>query len=282
MKKIIKHLLKFFMISKDINTALSKGTLGSSTRMIDYSKPLTWEFSAFSQNGEDGILDVLVNNLINVNKVFIEIGSANGLANNTAYLAIVKNYTGFLIEGGKWNSFISKLVYRYFNRGVKSIHSFVTLDNIEDILKGLPVKSPDLFCIDIDGNDYYIVEKALELGYLPSIFICEYNATYGPSRSITIPYSSNFNYEIAHETRLYYGVSIKAWTNLFKKYGYVFISVDSNGINSFFVKRDSFNKEFLDNIIPVFFIDNVMEKISFNKHWSERFNLINDMPFETK
>jgi hypothetical protein len=282
MKKTIKYLLRFLLIFKDINIGLLKGTFGCSARIIDYSKPLTWEFSAFSQNGEDGILDVLVANLINSNKTFIEIGSANGLANNTAYLAFVKKYTGLLIEAGKWNSFISKLVYRYFNRGVKSIHSFVTLDNIEDVLQRLPVKTPDLFCIDIDGNGYYIVEKTLELGYRPSIFICEYNATYGPNNSITIPYGSNFNYGTAHETRLYYGVSIKAWTNLFEKYGYAFISVDSNGVNAFFVNRDSFNNEFLDNINSVSFVDNVIEKFSFNKEWSERFNLIKDMPFQTK
>jgi len=217
MKKYILLLIRTLFIFKEININLSKGALGSSVRKIDYSKPLTWEFSAFSQNGEDGILDVLLSRLLKSNKSFIEIGSANGVANSTAYLALIKRYTGLMIEGGKGNSLISKFIYRYFNQGVKSINSFVTLDNIDKILAKLPNKEPDVYSIDIDGNDYYIVEKTLERGFRPSIFIFEYNASYGPHNPITIPYKSKFNYTKEHPARLYYGVFNYGWVKFSRK-----------------------------------------------------------------
>ena len=59
--------------------ALSKGASMMQARNIDLKNPGTWEFSAFSQNGEDGILDVLRKQLVRSNRYFIEIGSADGI-----------------------------------------------------------------------------------------------------------------------------------------------------------------------------------------------------------
>ena len=42
-----------------IAIALAKGGTSKLSREIDLRDPLTWEFSGFSQNGEDGIIDVL-------------------------------------------------------------------------------------------------------------------------------------------------------------------------------------------------------------------------------
>ena len=73
-----------------VNISLSKGTLGANIRSIDLNKPLSWEFSALSQNGEDGITDVLISHLIKPNKYFIEVGAGNGITSNTGWLALVK------------------------------------------------------------------------------------------------------------------------------------------------------------------------------------------------
>ena len=56
-------------------------------RRIDLTRPATWEFSGFSQNGEDGILDVLRHQLTRSNRYFIEIGAADGIENNIGALA---------------------------------------------------------------------------------------------------------------------------------------------------------------------------------------------------
>lgn len=280
MKSNFKAIGRFFFVLREINLAFTRGSLGASVRYIQENLPLSWEFSAFSQNGEDGIVDYLISKQNNTNKYFIEIGSANGIANNTAYLAFSKKYCGIMVEGGKVNSKLSRIMYRFFNSGVVSLNMFVDMDNIHIIFNQATHKNPDVFSIDIDGNDYYLTEWILKKGYRPSIFIVEYNANYGPEKAITIKYISNFNYAKAHYTRLYYGVSIMAWRKLFSKYNYHFVTVDSNGVNAFFIHKDVFPNDFLDNLNGCEFKDHVIETEIFKKPWNERFKLIENMPYQ--
>ncbi|RLA43500.1 MAG: hypothetical protein DRR42_21665, partial [Gammaproteobacteria bacterium] len=84
---MIKKLLNYLYDIRDrqrILIALSKGAAMINSRVVDLTQPGTWEFSGFSQNGEDGILDVLCKQLNVSNRYFIEIGSSDGMENNTA------------------------------------------------------------------------------------------------------------------------------------------------------------------------------------------------------
>jgi hypothetical protein len=274
----IKTLFRFFFFLKEISIGLSRGAVGSNTRKISDKDPLTWEFSAFSQNGEDGILDFLVSKLIKSDKRFVEIGTSNGLANNTAYFALVKKFCGIMVEGNKLHSKLTSIIFKLFNKGIISYNSFVTKENIDNLLKKSPTRNPDIFALDIDGNDYYLAEAILLNEFRPSIFVVEYNSNFGPELSVTIPYTPDFDYSKAHSTRLYYGVSILAWNSLFEKFGYKFITVESNGINAFFVLKDAFQQEFLEGISGVSFLDNKIESQLFEMQWDERFNLISNMP----
>src|SRR4029079_4576029 len=83
-----------------IALALARAAATSSLRRIDPATPSTWEFSGFSQHGEDGILDYLCGHLRQPNRYFIEIGASNGLENNTTWLAVAKRYGGLMIDGG--------------------------------------------------------------------------------------------------------------------------------------------------------------------------------------
>ena len=53
--KII-NLILMLQARQKIAIALSRGVLSHSLRNVQQSDPKTWEFSAFSQNGEDGII----------------------------------------------------------------------------------------------------------------------------------------------------------------------------------------------------------------------------------
>src|SRR5258707_6470746 len=79
--------------------ALTKGAAMMHARNIDLTRTASWEFSGFSQNGEDGILDVLRRQLTSSNRYFIEIGAADGIENNTAWLVVAEKYAGLMIEG---------------------------------------------------------------------------------------------------------------------------------------------------------------------------------------
>jgi hypothetical protein len=71
MRKII-DVLKDARDRQRMVIALSKGSAAMQSRDIDLSLPVSWEASGFSQNGEDGILDILRRQLLESNKYFFE------------------------------------------------------------------------------------------------------------------------------------------------------------------------------------------------------------------
>ena len=163
--------------------------------------------------------------------------------------------------------------------GVEVVEQFIDKDNIHELLEMCLYKDMDVFCIDIDGNDYYMMKLFLDSGFSPSVIVVEYNSTYGADRSITIKYRDDFSYSLAHPTMLYYGVSVEAWRRLLGKYGYKFITCDSRGVNAFFAKTDRFEQSFLDNIKGLEYQENFYELRKFKMPNQERFKLIQDMEF---
>jgi hypothetical protein len=259
-----------------LNSGFSRAAATMHSRILDAKKPITWEFSGFSQNGEDGIVDYLISRLKHSNRYFIEIGADNGIENNTAWLAHAKKYTGLMIDGNAYAIEVAKKISTPF---VDSIALFVSADNINELKKLSVYLDPDLFSLDIDGNDYYIAKLILESGFRPKIFIVEYNSAYGPEQSKTIQYKADFNIHKAHSSHLYYGVSICGWKKLFNKFGYKFITTDSNGVNAFFVDKTQFEPDFITQVEGLPFAENAFQMRKFKCNWEKQFELIRDMNF---
>ena len=279
---MIRKLYNYLLDVRDrqrICIALSKGGAMMHARNIDLTQPETWEFSGFSQNGEDGILDVLRKNLLNSNRYFIEIGASDGIENNTAWLVVAEKYSGIMIEG---DSKLAKRVNRMIERhsvGSECYNMFVTRENVQELKSLAFHKDPDVFSLDIDGNDYYIAQAILDAGFRPKIFVVEYNSVYGPDKSVTVEYRDDFAFTSAHPTQLYYGVSISGWRKFFELRGYRFVTVDRNGVNAFFVDPELFNQDFLDGIKPLDFSENLFQYRKFRIPNGEQFNLISDEKF---
>lgn len=53
-----------------VEMALARATATAATRAIDPADPETWEFSGFSQHGEDGILDYLCDQMTSNHRFF--------------------------------------------------------------------------------------------------------------------------------------------------------------------------------------------------------------------
>ena len=130
-----------------LNNAISRGAAGAATRQIIPANPVTWEFSGFSQNGEDGIIQYLLTGLKNPNRYFIEIGAGNGLENNTSYLANVAKYSGLQIEGNKTQYEAGLLIKPFL---VESLNLFATKKTVEIIIKHAVYTNPDVFSLDVD------------------------------------------------------------------------------------------------------------------------------------
>lgn len=118
--------------------ALIRGTHASAARTIDVTQRGPREFSGFSQNGEDGILDVLSRRLKTSNRYFLEIGAADGLENNTTWLSITRRYSGLRIEGDPEQAGSAATLFGPLNYGVQIVQQFVTAGNVSDILARAP------------------------------------------------------------------------------------------------------------------------------------------------
>src|SRR4051812_34855549 len=267
----LKHFLWDLRDRQRIAIALAKGGAMMQARTIDLRKPATWEFSGFSQNGEDGILDVLRRQLSRANRYFIEIGAADGIENNSAWLVVAERYNGLMVEGNPRLVERARRTMLNYSIGAECLNMFVGRANMHELLKLAMHPDPDVFSLDIDGVDYYIAQAVLQAGFRPKIFVVEYNSVFGPQRSCTIEYSDDFVFTKAHPTQLYYGVSIAGWRSFFKRQGYRFVTVDRNGVNGFFVDPGCFSAEFLESVDGLEFAENAFQRRKFHRSTEEQF-----------
>lgn len=279
---MIKRAINYLLDVRDrqrIAISLSKGAAMMQARNIDLTNPASWEFSGFSQNGEDGILDVLRKRLLRSNRYFVEIGAADGIENNTGWLLVAEKYNGLLIEGSSHLVERAKRTVIGYSIGAEIHNMFVTTESIQEIKALAFHHDPDVFSLDIDGNDYYIARAILGSGFRPKIFVVEYNSVFGPELSATVEYQADFVFTKAHPSHLYYGVSIAGWRKFFLQHGYRFITVDRNGVNGFFVDPKFFDVGFLDGIRGLEFAENQSQFKKFRKPSADQFRLIADQKF---
>jgi hypothetical protein len=195
------------------------------------------EFKVYSQSGEDGIIQYLINKIQIQDKRFIEFGVENYLESNTRFLAINNYWSGLVIDGDLENIEFIKNDPIYWRCNIKAEHSFVTKDNINEIfLRNGLSGDIGLLSIDIDGNDYWIWETINTIS--PAIVIAEYNSFFGAKREITVPYNPTFVRKSSHFSKIFYGASIAALTALANKKGYKLVGSNQAGNNVFFARND--------------------------------------------
>ncbi|RJX30702.1 MAG: hypothetical protein C4516_08020 [Oxalobacter sp.] len=279
---MLKKIINFMYALRDrqrITIGLTKGVAAMATRTVDLRDPGSWEFSGFSQNGEDGILQVLRSQLKRQNKYFIEIGAADGIDNNSAWLTIVEKYAGLMIEGDPALVERATRMVGHYSLGLEIRNMFVDKNSAPGIKSLSLYADPDVFSLDIDGNDYYVADALIKSGFRPKIFVVEFNSAFGPLEARTIKYSPTFRYTAAHPSELYYGVSITGWRNFFDSAGYRFVTVDRKGVNAFFAAPEYFDPGFLNSIVALEFAENELQMRKFRVTHAEQFKQIAHMPF---
>lgn len=276
----LKHYLWDAQARQRISIALARGALGRAQRQVDLARPDTWEFAGFSQNGEDGIIDVLRGQLRAPGGTFLEIGCADGVQNNTAWLALVERLDGIMVEGDPRLAGIMRRVLAEHCIGSRFLQRFVTRENAGELVALLPAPDPDLFSLDIDGNDYHVAKALLQAGLRPKIIAVEFNSVFGPQRAVTVPYRADFSFAGAHPSRLYYGVSVAAWRRLFEGEGYRFLTVERNGVNAFFIDPRCFPAGFGEHVQVRGFAENKYQRIQHGLPSDGQFGLIGHLPLE--
>jgi hypothetical protein len=269
--------LEFLRTAARIDLALARGGATAPLRRIDPARPLTWAFSAFSQNNEDGITDYLLGRLVAPNRYFVEIGASDGVENNTAWLALARRYSGLMVEGNERLSRRSERIVRPMALGVRMVHMFVDRDTAPRVVDLAVQKDPDFFSLDIDGNDYHVARALFDAGLRPRVCTVEYNASFGPELSVTIAYRQDFNYRTAHPDRLYWGASIAAWRKFFGLHGYRFVTVEPNGTNAYFADPAAFDPAFLDAVQGEDFRDNFEVVARLGLRWPDQLSRLRGM-----
>lgn len=195
------------------------------------------EFQIFSQRGEDGIIQYIINKIEIPNPVFIEFGVETYVESNTRFLLMNNNWSGLVIDGSKKNINFIKNDFIYWKYNITAVESFITKDNINSLISSYTkIEDIGLLSVDIDGNDYWIWQAIDTIK--PRIVICEYNSAFGANKKVTVPYKENFVRNKEHFSELYFGASLAAFCNLADQKGYDFIGTSSAGVNAYFVRKD--------------------------------------------
>lgn len=190
----------------------------------------TYSRDVYSQFGEDGIIEEILNRIARVAPVdhwCVEFGAWDGVyLSNTCNLIRNKGYKAVLIEGNPTK--YKDLCKNIPSADVIKICRFVNFEGdaaLEAILKQSPIpKDFDFLSIDIDGCDYFILESLAE--YRPKLVCIEFNST--------IP--NEVDYVQPKDFSVMRGSSPKALARLAVRKGYALVAATE--CNLFFVRED--------------------------------------------
>ena len=192
---------------------------------------LSQRFKLMSQNEEDGITLALLKLAGAPNRTFVEIGSgASG--GNSGMLAQEFGWRGVMVDIDE-----DKIAKARDKFGVNPKVSFeaiaVSPENINALIErhGL-AGEVDLFSLDIDSFDYWVLEAMTVCR--PRVMILEYNGNFGPRRSLAIARGT----DMAKAVKGFHGASLVALTKLATAKGYKLLVCDETGTNAFYLRDD--------------------------------------------
>ena len=195
------------------------------------------EFQAYSQWGDDGIIQYLVARIRPLHRTFVEFGVESYAESNTRFLLMHDNWSGLVIDSSAQYVEAIRRDAVSWRHDLTATCAFITPENIDALIAArFPGPALGLLSIDIDGNDYWVWQAVR--GVQPEIVVCEYNAVFGPRLAVSVPYRPDFARTQAHFSNLYFGASLAALCALGAEKGYAFVGCNSAGNNAFFVRRD--------------------------------------------
>ena len=224
-----KHIDRGFQVAQ-----FFAENLHNNPKYADNKRLNRYEFQAFSQNGEDGMINEIFNRIGTTNKYFVEFGVGDGLESNTLLL-LYKQWRGLWIEGNPEDTKKISATFSDFIKDKKITikNEFITAENIESIFKSVDVPAElDLLSVDIDYNTYHIWDAIKN--YKPRVVVIEYNSTFPPDTHFVVRYDPKRMWDGTS----YFGASLKALEELGKSKGYNLVGCVFTATNAFFVRED--------------------------------------------
>lgn len=179
-----------------------------------------------SQDGEDGVIEKILEILGVSNKWCVEFGAWNGQHFSNSWALINNNSWNAVLIEGKEDRFQELNALYANNKNVTTINLFIEIDTSKNSLDSvlgstdIPVDF-DFLCIDIDGCDWHIWDSLNN--YKPRLVVIEFNPTI-PNH---VSFVQDRNMSVNH------GSSLRAMIELGKRKGYEIVA--TTGWNAFFV-----------------------------------------------
>ena len=138
-----------------------------------------YEKKIYSQNGEDGILEKLINDIGITNKESLEIGSGNTHECNTRNLS---DWTKTYFDKDFEDTINRLYKHKVTENNVNSLIDYYNLNNIS------------LLSIDIDGQDFYLWKNLSNA--FPIILVIEYNCRIPSKYSYVMKRDINYEWDM--------------------------------------------------------------------------------------
>ena len=224
----IKERLTHLPILQEIDRLRASDRYSDSKHLIPFGDKV------YSQSDEDGIIREIFNRIGTTSKQFVEFGIGNGLENNTLAL-LFEDWSGLWIDASTQST---NAIKKHFskvidNQRLKLAHSFITVENINNLISSnISTRDVDLLSVDIDGNDYHIIDAITCID--PRVIVVEYNAKFTP------PILYCMDYDESHTWRKddCFGASLKFFEVALADKGYHLVGCNISGVNAFFVRHD--------------------------------------------
>lgn len=188
----------------------------------------------YSQNGEDGVIERLLELVGVTNRFYVEFGVGSGTECNTRLLR-ERGWSGLMMDCA------------YENPSIGLYREFITAENINDLLAKYDVpESFDVLSIDIDGNDHW-VWKAMSARFRARVVVIEYNCAVPAEISVTMPYDPAFRWTGQANT----GQSLLALKKLAMQQDYALVF--AHPPNAFLV---------MNSLLPTEYVDRSVRRIS--------------------
>lgn len=206
-------------------------------RFSDPKRLFRGAFKVFSEATEDGMIHEVFSRIGTDAKRFVEIGVADGLECNTAFL-LTQGWAGAWIDSSVEAVAKARRTFKDFPLTI--ICETVTPENADPLVRECSHgQAIDLLSVDIDSHDYYIWEAINCIQ--PRVVVIEYNSSLPPHVSQTIVYSTDPHPPVG---TIYFGASLQALVKLAAKKHYSLVGCSITGVNAFFVRNDLLGQHF--------------------------------------
>jgi hypothetical protein len=192
-------------------------------QLSDRRHALSEQFSNF---GEERLLKKYVSELLDGgrDRTIVDIGAGDGIRRSNSYRLISEGWRGIGFEYDV-SAFVKlSKAYRHFPNAF-ACRACIGTGNVSQLLKGFNVEREfDVLSLDIDGNDFWILDRVLE-DFRPGIIISEINEKIPPPLRFVVKYNPDFT--LRHH---FYGYSISMLDSLLSRHRYSIIDLEYNNV----------------------------------------------------